>query len=114
VQKTISGVLFDTDRDEEIIGEYSDEEGTYTLRKTSTGAFYIHKGIMQVWLDGTWITSHDLAGAGIKVLPSPRMRYLDTIRPISREEALRWWVENFVPDEFKDDVLWRLPKIPSC
>jgi hypothetical protein len=117
MRKTIQGVLYDTECDEEIYGETEDEKGSsYSLCKTRTGAFYLRGCRQQMakyacW--GDWYDRNDLLGAGIKTLLSPRTRILTTIRPISRIEGLRLWVENFAPDEFKPD-LQRALGIPEC
>jgi hypothetical protein len=107
--KTIAGVSYDTERDEEIVGECKLENGDFlALRKTGEGHYYILRVISQMWKDGSWHSCHtaeDLLGAGITSLPDPRKRLLETIRPVSKSEALHWWAENFTPDEFKEIAL---------
>jgi hypothetical protein len=65
----IGGVLFDTERDEVIAGDVIDGGIDHYLRKTGTGAFWMHKTISQVWIDGTWQTlsiTEEVVGAAIR------------------------------------------------
>ncbi|MGD0652213.1 MAG: hypothetical protein ABSA97_13945 [Verrucomicrobiia bacterium] len=117
MRKTIQGIIYDTESDEEICGEIEDKNGSiYSLCRTRTGAFYLRgcrQQMAQYGCWGDWYDGDDLIGAGIKTLLSPRTRTLTTIRPISKAEGLRWWAENFTPDEFKPDLRSALG-IPEC
>jgi hypothetical protein len=109
MKKTLAGVSYNTDQDELVYGELVDEDkhSSAYLRRTGSGTFYIHTVIHQVHVDGqwrTWLHTEELADVGVTVLPSPRIRTLETVRPLSRGEAFRWWIQNFAPAEFASDV----------
>jgi hypothetical protein len=108
MKKLIAGVEYDTEHDKEVAGEFGDDSGaTYCLYRTITGQYYILKFIPQVWIKGRWENCESdttYALAGIKTLPDPRTRHLETIRPVSRTDAIRWYVASFAPEEFQKEL----------
>jgi putative DNA methylase len=80
--------------------------------RTKTGYYYLEVGISQVFVKGEWRTYKNedeaFAMAGIASLPDPRMRMLETIRPMERAELVRWLVRELIPDEFQDELLQAL------
>ena len=109
MKKTIGGIHYDTARDQEIAGGIIDKTGDELyLMKASGGQFYVLRTIQQMYDHGEWKkwdTRSDLIDAGIMTMPDPRTRLIETVHPVTRLDALEWWIKNFVPDDFKPDVL---------
>jgi hypothetical protein len=110
MKATIRGITYDTKRDTDL--RYEDvvlpSDRYETLRQTHEGAFWIHTKIPQMYKDGEWHDNPDAKEWWEYVddqnqEPWDRVRNLDTIRPVTRDEAFRWCLEKLLPKCFRDE-----------
>jgi hypothetical protein len=101
------GINYDTTNDAEFwFGGVIFPSETYeTLRQTPEGRFYIYTRIPQIYEDGKWRRLHDECEWWNYVddqneEPWDRVRHLEEIRPLSRDEAFRWCIEHLLPRYF--------------
>jgi hypothetical protein len=119
MRKTIQGVLYDTERDEELLDEcilLSDEDKSSprSLQRTKSGHYYLKGTIMQVYVSGNWRTmehGEDLWDYGFSLddLPSPFVRNLESIAPVTQREAYRLACLNCLPEEFSTLAMAGVP-----
>lgn len=97
MKRTILGVVYDTEVDEEIINYDGDEMETHCLRRTAEGRFYLAVTKLQRWQDGAWVAcSFDREDGD-----EPPIRHFELIRPLTSNQALNWFIEKQVPECFE-------------
>jgi hypothetical protein len=103
---TIRGITYDIVKDTNL--RYEDvilpSDIYETLRQTPAGVFYIHTQIPKMYSGGEWHQPDHGEWWGYvedqNEEPWDKVRHLNTIRPVTREEAFQWCIENLLPKCF--------------
>jgi hypothetical protein len=112
MKKTIKGITYDTGKSAEI-SNYYPADSDYILYKTSSGRFFLHHRFCLV--DGRPLPKNvdtldiypDLASdRNSKEFKeaSKHISYRQTIKPLTRRQALAWCVRHNIPRTFHKDL----------